>query len=64
MFNFNTCFLHFHLCAGKFFNSVFREQEKTKKTSWRNEALKVLGSNDLRLILVIFMVYGDLVEMR
>jgi hypothetical protein len=61
MFDFNSCFLIFLLCAGRFIYS--ENKKKQKKSSWLNEALKFLGPNDLRPILVIYMVYEDL-EMR
>jgi hypothetical protein len=61
MLDFNSCFLHFLLCAGRFFYSENRKRQK--KTFWLNEALEVLGPNDLRPILLNYMVYGDF-EMR
>jgi len=61
MFDFNSGFLIFLLCAGRFFYS--ENKKKQKKTSWLNEALKVLGPNDIRPFLIISMVYRDL-EMR
>jgi len=58
MFDFNSCFLIFVLCAGRFFYS--ENKKKQKKISWLNEALKVLSPNDIRPFLVIYMVNGDL----
>jgi hypothetical protein len=46
-----------------YFPSVLRTGKEQKKTSWLNEALKVLSPNDLRPTLVIYMVNGDF-EMR